>query len=247
MRVFSQSLSESPRLGSILVQVRSIPGFCEPFSALSHLVGALVFAVLAVALVRRGRGDIRRTIALGVFGFTGVLLLSMSGVYHLLGEGSTARSVLGRLDHAAIFALIAGTHTPVQSLFFRGIARWGVLALMWLIAATGITLFSVFYHSLPRGLGTSVYIAMGWIAGGAGLVVWRRKGTHCIEHLILGGVVYSIGALLVGVGWPTIVPGVLGPHEVWHVAVLGALGLHWKFFWENARLPMSGEVGVCAS
>lgn len=223
-------------------QTHSLPGFYEPFSALSHLIGALVFALLAVLLVRRGRGDARRILFLGVFAGTSVLLLSMSGVYHMLVEGSTARNVLGRLDKAAIFALIAGTHTPIQGLFFRGLARWGMLALMWLVAATGITLFSVFYDSLPRGLGTTVYILMGWIAGGAGLVVWRRQGTSRIWLLLLGGGFYSVGAISLGLEWPTVLPGVLGPHEVWHVAVLAAMGLHWKFIFENAQRPLDTDL-----
>ncbi len=230
-----------------LAQIHSIPGFHEPFNAFSHLGGALAFAVLAVFLLRRARGDARRVLCLGVFAFTSVLLLSMSGVFHMLHEDSSGRAVLGRLDQAAIFALIAGTHTPVQTLFFRGAARWGVLVVIWLVAATGITLFSVFYDSLPTGLGTGVYLLLGWIAGAAGLVVWRRQGTARVWLLIVGGVVYSVGSLLLGLQWPTILPGVVGPHELWHVAVLVALGLHWTFFLENARLPVDGEVGAAVS
>lgn len=222
-------------------QVRSLPGFNEPFSALSHLVGALWFAVLAVRLVRHGKGDARRVLFLSVFAVTSILLLSLSGVFHMVEDGSTARSVLGRLDKAAIFALIAGTHTPVQGLFFRGVARWGVLAFMWLVAATGITLFSVFYDSLPRGLGTTIYLVMGWTAGVAGIVVWRRQGTSRVWPLILGGVVYSLGAIFLGLDWPTTWPGVLGPHELWHVAVLTAMGLHWKFVFESSRQAMDRE------
>lgn len=227
----------------MLAQVHPLPGFYEPFNAFSHLAGALVFAVLAVSLLRRGRGDWRRVLFLGVFAFTSVLLLSMSGVYHMLDEHSTAGAVLGRLDKAAIFALIAGTHTPVQGLFFRGFARWGVLGLMWLVAAAGITLFSVFYHELPRGLGTGVYLAMGWIAGLAGIAVWRHEGTARVRLLLLGGVFYSVGAVLMGLEWPTLVPGVVGPHELWHVAVLTALGMHWRFLFQNARAPLDGPIG----
>lgn len=222
-------------LSGMIAQVRPIPGFHEPFSALTHLAGALVFAALGVVLVRRGRGDTRRTLFLGIFASTSVLLLTMSGVFHMLEEGSKGREVLGRLDQAAIFTLIAGTHTPVQGLFFRGLARWGALALMWLVATAGIVLFTVFHDALPRGLGIGVYLALGWIAGLAGIVVWRRQGTARVWLLILGGVVYSVGAVLLGLGWPTIWPGVLGPHELWHVAVLAAMGVHWRFVFENAR------------
>lgn len=224
------------------MNVYSIGGFHEPFGSLSHLLGALVFAVLSFFLIRRGRGDWRRVLILSTYAFTCVLLLSMSGVYHMLGEGGSGRAVLGRLDQAAIFALIAGTHTPVQGFFFRGVARWGVLCLMWLITATGITLFSVFYESLPRGLAISVYLLLGWIAGGAGILVWRRYGTSEVKLLLAGGVLYSVGAIALGIEWPTLIPGVIGPHELWHVAVLGAMGLHWRFVFLHARQPLDGPI-----
>ncbi len=224
------------------MQVYPLPGFFEPFGAFTHLGGALVFAVLTIPLLRRGRGDGRRVLLLSVFAFSCVLLLSMSGVFHMLREGGTARDVLGRLDKAAIFVLIAGTHTPVQGFFFRGLTRWGVIALMWTLVAAGVTLFSVFYDSLPRGLGTSVYLLLGWIAGTAGIGVWRRYGTARIGLLILGGVVYSVGAILLGLDWPIIVPGVIGAHELWHVAVLVAMGLHWKFVLQNAHRQLDGPV-----
>ena len=91
-----------PDAGRIL----SILGFSDPVSSLSHLAGALVFAWLSVVLLRRGRGDRVRMISLCVFAFSCVLLLSLSGVYHLLSPGTAVREVLKRLDHAAIFVQI---------------------------------------------------------------------------------------------------------------------------------------------
>ncbi len=206
------------------------------------MLGALVFALLSVRLLRRGRGSALRLLFLGTFATTSILLLSMSGVYHMLEEGSTGRAVLGRLDLAAIFTLIAGTHTPVQGLFFRGRPRWIVLGFMWLLAATGITFFNVFYHSLSSALGTGIYLLMGWIAGVSGIVVWRRLGTARVGHLLLGGGVYSIGAVLLRLEWPVIWPGIFGYHELWHVAVLIAMGLHWSFTFENAQRPVEGPL-----
>ena len=224
------------------MDIRSIPGFHEPFSALSHLIGAVVFAGFGVRLLGRARGSGVRLVLFGVYVLSGVFLLSMSGVYHMLPEGGTGRAVLRRLDLAAIFALIAGTHTPVQGLFFRGVARWLPITVMWVLVATGVTLFSVFHDRLPKGLGTGTFLVLGWIAGVSGLVVWRRLGTRLVGLLLAGGVAYSVGAVSMGLGWPTLIPGVVGPHELWHVAVLCAIALHWAFLYRFARYPTSGPL-----
>src|SRR5687767_13132626 len=100
----------------------SIPGFGDPVSSLTHLAAAVVFAILSGFLVARGRGDAGRAASLAVFAFSCVLLLSMSGVYHLLTPDTAARAVLMRLDHAAIFVLIAGSFTPIHVILLRN--RW---------------------------------------------------------------------------------------------------------------------------
>ena len=91
----------------------------------------MVFAILSVSLIARGRGDARRVISLAVFAFSCVLLLSLSGVYHLLSPGTRGRGVLMRLDHAAIFVLIAGSFTPVHVILLRDRWHWHLLAWIW--------------------------------------------------------------------------------------------------------------------
>ena len=113
--------------------------------------------------------------------------------------------------------------------------------LMWVCAATGITLFSIFYHTLPRGLGTSIYLLLGWIAGAAGLLAWRRHGSAEVKLLLAGGAAYSVGAILLAIGWPTIIPGVVGPHEVWHIAVLVAMGLEKALVDGSVRLSLGAS------
>lgn len=220
--------------------VYPLPGFFEPFSAFTHLAGALVFLVLGVKLVRRARGDRARVLFFAIYGFCAVFLLAMSGVYHMMTEETTARDVLGRLDFAAIFTLIAGTHTPAQGLFFRGPTRWLPLGLMWILAITGITLFSVFYHEVSPWLGNAIFLGLGWFAGVFGLVLWRRLGFAQVRLLVLGGVAYSIGAVCMGLQWPTLIPGIIGPHEIWHIAVLIAMSMHWRFLYLHAHYPTSG-------
>ena len=94
-----------------------IPGFREPVSCFTHLLAAPVFAILGYYLVRRGRGSLGRSTSLAVMAFSSVFLLSMSAVYHLLGSGA-GRYIMRQLDVAAVFALIAGTVTPVHGSSF---------------------------------------------------------------------------------------------------------------------------------
>ena len=213
------------------MQVHSLPGFFEPFSSITHLAGAGVFTILGAILLQEARGHRGRMICMGVYAFSTVFLLTISGVYHMLHEGTEARAVMGRLDFAAIFVLIAGTHTPIQWLFFQGRARWIPLLLMWSAVTVGVTLFSLYYEELPPALGTAVFIVLGWIAGAAGLIAWKRFGSARMRLLIAGGVTYSVGAILLGLRWPDLWPGIFGPHELWHIAVLSAMVMHWRFFY----------------
>ncbi len=213
----------------------SLPGFFAPVSSISHLGAAAIFAVLGVQLVRRHRDDPARAIFLAIFATSAVLLLTMSGVYHMLPADSAGAQVMDHLDKSAIFLLIAGTFTPVHGILFRGAVRWVGLALMWAAAITGVTLTAVFRDSMPVGLTTSLYLALGWIAAISVIGAWKQRGFRFVRLVFAGGVAYSLGAILLGLRWPTIIPGVIGPHEVWHVAVLIGLSLQWRFVAQLAR------------
>ena len=214
--------------------IYSIPGFTEPFSSLSHLLAAGVFLILGIWLVVRGRGSFGRVFALGLFIFSSVFLLSMSGVFHLLSEGGTARAVLQRLDHAGIFLLIAGTFTPVHAILFKGWGRWGMLALVWVTAITAITLKTIFFADISESLGLAFFIGLGWIGAVSGMLLYRRYGYEFIKPLVFGALAYTIGAVLEYLRFPEMIPGVMGPHEIFHIAVLFGLGFHFAFVFRFA-------------
>lgn len=216
----------------------SIPGFTEPVSSLTHLLGASVFGVYAVAVVYRGRGHLGRMLALGVFGFCCVFLFSMSGVYHLLDYDTPGRSVLQRLDHSAIFALIAGTFTPAHAILFCGWMRWVPLLLIWAAAGAGITLKCIFFHDVPEDLGLSLYLGMGWLGLGSAVLLWIRHGWKHIPLLLWGALAYTLGAVLEFLRLPILIPGVVGAHELFHLAVLFGAGFHSSFVWSIANRPM---------
>lgn len=186
-----------------------IPGFREPVSCWTHLLAAPVFAVIGYFLIRRGRGSRGRSLSLGVMAVATVFLLSMSAVYHLLGPG-TARSVMRHLDIAGVFALIAGTVTPVHAILFRGFHRWAPLLLVWSAAATGITLRTIFSKSLPSGVGIGIFLIMGWGGLISCVLLWRRYGFTFIRPLLWGGIAYTVGVVILSLNWPTPIPRVIG-------------------------------------
>lgn len=222
----------------------------EPVNVISHLGGAAVFSALGWFLVRRGRGDWRRVFSLSVFVFCSVFLLAASGVYHLLEIGGTPRLVFRRLDHAGIYLLIAGTFTPIHVILFSGPLRWAVLLFVWIAATTGIALQSVFLEQMPNWLSIIFYLALGWTGLIAAWTLWRRNGWPFIAPLVFGGVAYSLGAGCLGlaalIDRPSVAPGVIGGHEIFHLFVLAGIGFHWKFIASFAaerstRLPAEGE------
>jgi channel protein (hemolysin III family) len=209
-------------------------GFYDPFSALSHLLGAAVFVVLGCLLLRRARGDAARLMFLGIYVCSCVLLLLMSGMYHMTKPGSALHEVMLRMDHGAIFVLIAGTFTPTHGLLFRGWLRWGPLALVWCAAAAGVALKAALFDQFAEWLSLSFYGALGWLGAAAGLILWRRYGFAFIRPLLLGGVAYSVGAVADFMRSPVLIAGVVQSHEVFHVAVLLGALLHWRFIWQFA-------------
>ena len=214
--------------------VHSLPGFFEPYSALTQLAGVAVFGLLGALLVRRGAPDVGRILLLLVFAVSSVAMLSVSAAYHMLADGTGGREVLSRLDGAAIFVLLAGTHTAMHGLHFRGLARFGPLLLMWAATAVAVSVFTVFSGALPGTVVTVVYLTLGWLASASGFAIWRRFGAARIVLPLLGGIAYSVGAILLTLGRPTPIPGVVGAHEVWHLFVLAALALHWAFLFRYA-------------
>lgn len=221
----------------------AIPGFQDPVSSISHLVGAAVFAWASISLLGTARGHRGRITALSIYAGSVVLLFSMSGVFHLLGHETGGRTVLQRLDHASIFVLIAGTFTAVHGILFRGWLRWGIIAFVWIVTATAIPLKTIYFEEMPEWLGLTLYLAFPWIGLLSGLLLWRRRGVHYIKWFVIGGISYTVGAVLEFQRWPNPWPGVIHAHELFHFfVILGAAG-HWRFCAVVAAEAREAELG----
>jgi channel protein (hemolysin III family) len=207
--------------------VHSLAGIAEPVSALSHLLAAVLAVVMSTRLYRRSSVIGRPRAALLVFGLAVVLQLFASALFHALPLHSTGRAVLQRIDHGAIYILIAATFTPIHVYLLDGVWRWLPLAAIWTVALAGATLQAIYFSRIPEGVSLSVYLAMGWMGLFGGWRAARVTGWRPLAWLLAGGISYSAGALVDYFESPILIPGVVHAHELFHLAVLGGIASHW--------------------
>jgi len=180
------------------------------------------FAALAAGfvLVALAEGALAQTAAL-VYAGSLVLMFGASALYHRVPWRSDAvRAWMRRLDHSGIFLLIAGTYTPFALLVFNGRLGTIVFVLVWVGAAAGI-LLNLAWIDAPRYLVAGVYLLLGWV-GVIATPQLFNAGIAWAVLLIVGGALYSIGAVTYATKWPNPAPAVFGFHEVFHVLVIAA-------------------------
>jgi channel protein (hemolysin III family) len=215
-------------------ELRHLAGLHDPFSAASHLFGAALFLVLGALLLRKGRGDPERLAYLAVYAAACVLLFGASGMFHAAAAGTDLRAFARRLDHAAIFVLIAASFTPGLGILFHGRERWGPLLLLWLAALAGVAVKMALFEAVGRSLDLTLYLGLGWLGVIPAITLYRRHGFRFIAPLLWGGIAYSIGGAMNLVRWPVLLPGVVHAHELFHLAVLAGALCHWLFIWRIA-------------
>jgi hemolysin III len=131
-----------------------------------------------------------------------------------------------RLDHSMIFVLIAGTYTPFALLVLHGGLARAILIVVWAGAALG-TLLNLVWVRAPKPVTAAVYLALGWVAVAAMPQMARAIGAVGVGLVILGGVLYTAGAVIYAIRKPNPVPGVFGYHEVFHALVVAAAAAHF--------------------
>jgi len=195
----------------------------EPVNGLTHLGAAIAAAIGLVALWIIGRGSAIKEISLTVYGMSLILMFSASAAYHLIKARPQVMKTLRKLDHSAIYILIAGTYTPICLHYFSGFWQWGMVAVIWGLAFAGIIAKLVFINA-PRWLTAGIYLLMGWL-GLAGIrEIYTSMPVWAWIWLLLGGVFFTLGALVYITKKLDFYPGVFGFHEVWHIfVILGCL------------------------
>ncbi len=200
----------------------------DPVSSLSHLLGCVAALYVTALFWRLTAGDRLRRWSIVCFGLSMVLLYGASGAYHAVRSPEETIDFFRRLDHSAIYVLIAGTYTPVFAVLLRGNLRVILLLLMWGTAVVGIALKWLLPLG-PHWLSVVIYIAMGWLGVTPIVPLIRAVGVRAMALGALGGILYTTGAVCDALNWPMLYAPFLRPHEVMHFFDLAGTSIHVVF------------------
>jgi|TARA_Y100000031_G_C8206973_1_gene379096 hemolysin III len=193
----------------------------EPFSAISHALGAVFAIVALILLIQESVNPIKpwHIVSFSIFGSGMFLLYTASTLYHWLPVSANLENKLRNLDHAMIHVLIASTYTPVCLIPLRGIWGWSMFGIIWGLAIFGI-LLKVFWKSLPNWFSITFYIFMGWLSIIAIYPMIMTLQIGAMVWIFIGGFFYTIGAVIHGLNKPNPIPKIFGAHEIFHVFVI---------------------------
>ena len=190
-----------------------------------HQAAFAISLVTGTALVCLAEGGRARTAAT-VYAVSVALLFGTSAAYHRGPWTGRSREVMKRLDHSMIFILIAGTYTPFALLLLEGTARWVVFGLVWGGAFAGVVLRNSIRRP-ARWLFVGIYMLLGWTALGVLPQLADAGGMRVVVLLLIGGLFYSLGAIVYAMKRPNPSPRWFGFHEVFHAFTLLAFVTHY--------------------
>lgn len=180
--------------------------------------------LVATAPTQAGR------VSSAVFATTAALLFGVSALLHRGSWSPGVEGLLRRLDHGNIYLIIAGTYTPFAVLALPPDKGRILLSIIWIGALAGVV-FRVFWIGAPRWLSTTLYVAIGWVAIFFLPDLIAGAGVTAVALIVIGGVLYSLGAIVYALKRPDPSPGVFGFHEVFHTLTVAAFISHYAAVW----------------
>lgn len=193
----------------------------EPLNALTHLIGLIIIFPITLFLSYLGykQGNNSYFLPLFIFCISISLLYLASTIYHMIPANKETILLLKKIDHMMIFVMIAGTYTPICMIKLNSTFGYVILSTVWIIAIFGIFL-KLFWINAPRWLSTSIYVFMGWISILAIKPIFKTFPLIAIFLLLLGGIFYTIGAIIYATKTKKLCFKNFGFHETFHIYVI---------------------------
>lgn len=192
----------------------------------SHFAGGIASLAGYVVLLLNSGGSSDRIILASVYSLCAVFLFTCSSIYHGQRGIQDDLNPWRRLDHIAIFFMIAGTYTPICYVYLDGWWRWGILIAQWVFVVLGLV-FKLFYVHGPRWLAATLYVVMGSMVV---IPLGQLVAVMPLNSIILiftGGIIYIAGAVIWASKKPNPFPGIFGFHEIFHLLVITGALLHY--------------------
>lgn len=204
----------------------------EPFNAFTHLFGALIAVLGTILLIVDSTIDpVSYKISFIIYGITVFLMFGSSALYHSVQVSFKKEEFFRLLDHIMIYIVIAGSYTPICAIVLEGEWRLGMLIGIWIFAVAGI-LKKIFWLNAPRWFSTGLYLLMGWIAVIIFPKIWSILPSAFSFWIIIGGLFYTIGAVIYALQKPNPAPRWFGYHGIWHLFVMGGAFSHfWAIYY----------------
>jgi hemolysin III len=203
----------------------------EPWSSLTHFTGALASLAGTGLLLGLTWGRWAKAVPLAVYGMSMVALYATSAVFHGWKLPDGRRLWLNRLDHVAIFLLIAGTYTPIVVTFFPAQWRGWVLGVIWLIAILGMA-YKLLARRIHGLVNAGNYPVLSWAGVVPALLAYQSRPLlppGGLGLVFVGGLIYMVGFVVYYFKWPDPWPQTFGHHELWHLFVMGGSLCHFLF------------------
>jgi hemolysin III len=210
----------------------------EPVNTWTHFISFVAAIVGLVFLIIMSKNNIPKLITMTIYGLSMILLYGASFIYHWVRTTPQKELFLKKIDHIAIYFLIAGSYTPVFYYGLEGAWRWTMLILVWSLALLGMALKIWFIHA-PRYVSAGFYVSLGWIALVPFLQLIKHLPTGAIILMAVGGVIYTMGAVIYATKIFDFFPKRFGFHEIFHLFIAAGSIVHFIMIYIYI-VPMKG-------
>ena len=198
----------------------------EHINFFSHLAGSVAMLAGYILLLVKSAGSLEGIMLSTVYGLCALFIFISSTVYHGQKREEELDNPWRKLDHIAIFFMIAGTYTPICFAYLDMYWCWSIVGAQWLLVIIGLV-YKLVYIQGPRWLSTLIYVLMGWMALIPLYQLIIAMPAPAFWMLLAGGIVYTAGGLIYALKKPNPSPGFFGFHEIFHLLILLGALLHY--------------------
>jgi len=198
----------------------------EPVNTWTHFVTFIAALAGLVLLIILAKDDVSKLVTLTVYGISVIVLYGASSLYHWIKTTPRKNLVLKKIDHVAIYLLIAGSYTPVLYYGLTGAWRLVMLIVVWVLAITGI-LLKMWFIMAPRYVSAVFYLSLGWIALVPMVQLFKNLPFGAIVLMFTGGILYTIGAIIYAAKCFDFFPNHFGFHEIFHLFIMAGSIVHF--------------------